>query len=396
MSKLIPDDGVVPGDVVLNFCDPGFLHDPDEQRTQTAKDHLVRLLAYALYANRIFVPGRYLLAPGPFYDAVSWAPELLEQGILVPDIRTGVTTFRDLVEIRRLDAEAAVRAEFLDGHSKLISVFDDQGQSTRFHTRLLEDLEPTGALRQLIPAEHQPKLALIAGRFRDQPGSREIFTNLAAEVLPDSRGLFERWAAIRYYTTPMEFDAVRVRDIPHTAARLLAQAHALTLLHFEDPDVGRDLPDPMSEAAQRMALAVPKFYNDRDARLLVQAVLATREEVPEARQKLAKIIESAQAEKLADALNQVLLDSLRRERIFADLSPRMKDQLKRGAKESALSTLVGIVLGALMGPFAAAVDFVRGALGPMREARTRKATAPWKMSYEHLASHLARGERDSN
>lgn len=388
MATLIPDNEAQAGDVVLNFCDPEFAHDSDLLDQQRAADHLIRLLAYALYARRVFVPGRYLLAAGPFFKAVRLAPELLQEGILVPDLRVGVPTFRDLVAVRGLDSEAAKRADFVDLNASHVSVFDDRGQSERFHQRLMTDLQPNGALSTLVAPDKYPCLTKISEAFRDHPGSREGFVKVATDLAPELRATWSTWAAIRYYTTPMEFDAVRVRDLPHSAARTLARANSLSLLHFEDPTAGHGLPEPMAQVAQRMALSLPNVDAAKDARLLVEAVLATRQEVPEAREKLTSLISGAQAEGIAGALNQALLESLLKERVLKDLSPRVRDQVLKGAKQAGPMTLVGLVLGALLGPAAAAIDFVRGVIAPVSEANAQKAAAPWRMSYEHLAHHL--------
>src|SRR5262249_30486818 len=162
-------------------------------------------------------------------------------------------------------------------------------------------------------------------------GSREAFARISADVLPEFRELFDKWAAIRYYTTPMEFDEIRVRDLPHSADRLLARAPSFSLLHFEDPHAIGALPDPVAASAQRMDISMPNPDDDNYGRLLVQAVLHTRSEVPEARQKLSAVIETAHAAELAGALNQGLRDSLRKERIFKDLSPKIRNQLTHSA-----------------------------------------------------------------
>ena len=386
MGQLISDSTVMAGDVVLNFCDPGFLFDADEASLQTARDHLVRLLAYVLYARRVFVPGRYLLNAGPFFDAVVLAPELLEQGVLIPDIRAGVPSFRDLVEVRKLDGAALARAEFLDERAKYVSVFEQTDLSALFKSRLADDLSEGGALDLLAPNRRR-ELEAILRALEQAPASPEGFLGVTEQHgAPDLRSTFQRWAAVRYYTTPMELDPIRVRDVPHSAARLMARADAMTPLYLEDPTIARELPDPMSEAAQRMSLAIPHFVQQSDARLLVEAALETRRQVPQAGDKFAGAIREAQAKELAGSLNQVLRDSLMAERIFPKLSAGMRAHLKDNAR----STFVGLVMGMLLGRLGTAFNFLRGVHEKNAAELARLDSAPWRMSYEHLAHNLQR------
>lgn len=389
MGILISDTEVMPGDVVLNFCDPAFLLDPDEARLQTREDHLVRLLAYVLYARRVFVPGRYFLEEGPFFEAAALAPQLLQEGLVVPDIRAGCASFEELLHVRGLAPETQPRAAFLDQHAKHLSVFQDRGLSERYRCRLIEDLGDGGALDSLAPGRRR-ELDSIAQAMNTIEASREGFRSLTTKLPTEVRREFDRWAAVRYYTTPMEDDPVRVRDIPHSAARLLKRASQLVSLHVEDPTLAHDLPDPMTEAAQRLRLAIPRFAQPDDLRVLVEAVLHTRADVPEAQEKLAGIIERSRADGIVGSLNEALRKNLMTERLFRSLSKRARDHVKEEAK----STGVDLAVESALGPIGAALNFARSVQARVEEEAERRRSAPWRMSYEHLAQHLQAGALD--
>lgn len=75
------------GDIVFNNCDPDqFQISYCDQDTIAI---LYRLIAYSLYAKRVVIPSRYLLSAGSAFDAVETLTPLLEEGVIVPDLREG-------------------------------------------------------------------------------------------------------------------------------------------------------------------------------------------------------------------------------------------------------------------------------------------------------------------
>lgn len=83
------------GDIVFNNCDPDqFQISYCDQDTIAI---LYRLIAYSLYAKRVVIPSRYLLSAGSAFDAVETLTPLLEEGVIVPDLREGYFSFTDYV-----------------------------------------------------------------------------------------------------------------------------------------------------------------------------------------------------------------------------------------------------------------------------------------------------------
>ena len=87
------------GDITVNFCDPTFQIGMQYGQTGLGTLGLAqRIAAYALFANRVIVPSRYLLQNGDTFDAISQMLPLLEDGIVVPDLRQDCDSFVSFVE----------------------------------------------------------------------------------------------------------------------------------------------------------------------------------------------------------------------------------------------------------------------------------------------------------
>ncbi len=393
MADKIQDAELRFGDVVLNYCDPRYLvaqHDPNDRRG-TPQDHLLRLLAYSLFARRVFVPANYALANRSFFDALSIAPELLSEGILVVHLHEHLSSFSELIQERGYDDERRFRAEFLDKKSKYIKPFSVTDESSLYHQRLLEDILPDGPLRALISGgrrgKNATKLDEAVKLFDGKEGSRSEFVDTVGALVCEHRALIERWAALRYYLTPMELDPVRIRDLPHSAAVLAKKAGVMTVPALEDPDSAGDLPEPMNTAVGVLNVHMPILISPSDARCLVTAVLSTRESVPEAREKFSSVVESARELEVKHELNAALRKALLSERLLPKRAG-LSDQFLGSAKNAAVGVLVELILGKVPGAIAMIGG---GTLKGTLDDRAQRGRAPWKVSYEVLANGIRNG-----
>ncbi len=129
------------GDVIMNSCDPDFLglHAQNETSMQ-----VFQMVAYAVFAERVIVPSRYLLAPQAVtFDAIKVLVGLLDAGVIVPDLRVGYGSFEEFVRRRRDASEEMLEgAGWLDANASAIYHFDVNGQSQLYRAHLVNDMEP--------------------------------------------------------------------------------------------------------------------------------------------------------------------------------------------------------------------------------------------------------------
>lgn len=147
------------GDIVFNNCDPDqFQISYCDQDTIAI---LYRVIAYSLYAKRVVIPSRYLLSAGSAFDAVKTLTPLLEEGVIVPDLREGHLSFTDYVSnIENPNPEQLNHAKFLDEHASTIYSFDSYGQSDIYKASLIRDISEGGLLFKRLSAEGVSPLRL--------------------------------------------------------------------------------------------------------------------------------------------------------------------------------------------------------------------------------------------
>lgn len=197
------------GDVVANHCDPEFSL-VASGGMDSLPSRVYRLVAYALFANRLIIPSRYLLQPCMTYDALVALRGLLEAGVVVPDLREGHYSFVEyLKEEGVVDKRRFGCAEFLDRYASSVYSFDIKGQSELFHRRVLEDLSEGGLLRSKLrlAGVRDSKIDALRDAFTECEGGRRSLVNLASKYVPHNEGAISKWAALRYYTTPRRADA---------------------------------------------------------------------------------------------------------------------------------------------------------------------------------------------
>jgi len=383
MGILIRNPELEYGDVVLNFGNTLY---EDAPVSNLSRAYVLRLMGYVLFANRVGLPTRHLLTSDALFRLITWAPELLKDGLLFPDLPEGVNTILENARAAQYPTEAnwQERAIFLDEHARYIHAFDASGMMARFRSQILRDLGSSGPLRALLQAEHEDgdlTADSLARRMSDfAPARHDAFLEAARGAVPDAtHDLIERWAAVRYYTVPMDFD-ICVRDIPHPAAELMIRSEALAPTYLEDPGIHGAAPEPMNTAIEIMSLDFPEVYGEGDAKALVQAVLRTREDVPEARRKFAAVVHVAFEDDLVSEINSTLRRHLVSERLLRTNSPSLSEGFKHAIKESAWSIALELATGPL-GPF---VGGYRAAALEANAHGRMAIDAPWKISCEYL------------
>lgn len=398
MTIKIRNDQLEYGDVSLHYCDPLYpldMHHDTLAHREGPGDQFIRLLAYALFAKRIFITPRYLLSGGPFLESLKWAPELLQEGIIVLNLHDHVDSFLQLAQEKGLDHSAQKIAKFLDENCTAIKPFSSGEESNLFHKRLLEDLEPGGALRKLIPGgirgQASSKVDIIRSRFEMADGTRENFIRAASILLPEHKRLFQRWAALRYYLTPMELEPVRIRDLPHSAALLAKKAGVMSVTTIEDPEEGGHIPEPMANAISMMKIDMPVVIRELDARCLTNAVLRTRDALPEAQDKFGNIIEQFKLFDMRGEINDALRSQLLRERLIQVVPEKFSNHFLKAVKSTSFGVIVGLMFGRLLSVFFNASKKIGQNIILDRK---RKKIAPWRITYETLAEHIEQGRVD--
>lgn len=309
------------GDVVVNHCDPGFAADRHGGLTTVGllSAQVYRLVAYALFANRLIVPSRYLLQPSMTYEALSTLSGLLEAGVIVPDLREGHYSFVEyLREDGVTDGRRIACARFLDEHASSVYSFDIKGESGLYHTRILEDLSEGGLLRSKLELEGGLASGIDALReaFAECEASRSKFEDLAKKYVPGCEHTIKRWAALRYYTCPAELMPRCIRDFPASVSSELRENHLSVPLIVSDPDEYGNLPQPM-ELSHNVLMRLPRNLGKSELALLSDAVLYVRDQVPTGSAKFATLAQQNFANNVEE-VNNAFSDALAREERFAN------------------------------------------------------------------------------
>lgn len=382
-QTIVGNDDLEYGDVVLNF---GGSADEGKSTEQLARDHVLRLMAYLLFANRIGMPTRHLIQSDALFTLANWMPELLVEGLLIPDTPAGIESITENTRNAeyRESEDAQSRAAFLDEKSRFIREFDATGMMSQFRLQMLKDLKRGGALSILLNAELDSGEAVtdaLSQRVSElEPMRHDAFLSaLKAQAPLEAHDLLGEWAAVRYYTIPMDFD-ICIRDLPHQAVKLMIRAEALQPTFIEDPDDHGSVPEPMRSAMEVLSLEFPEVYGEADARALVEAVLRTREDVPEARSKFAAVVHVAFEDELVAEINGRLRENLLRERLLRTNSPTLSAGFKHAVKESGWASLIDLAAG----PLAPVIGGLRAAALEQSEHARMKIEAPWKVSCEYL------------
>lgn len=338
MHEYIPASDLVFGDIVINHFDPAFRNRAGLHGDLGLSAEVYRLVAYALFANRLIVPSRYLLQPCVSYKSLIALEGLLEAGIIVPDLREGCLSFREHLEREGVtDSERLACADYLDRHAGCIYSFDVKGESSLYHERLLGDLAEGGVLRKKLVSAGAPDVNIDAfsKAFEECEGSRRTFERLANRFVPGNSRVISDWAALRYYTTPAELIPLCIRDFPYELSQELRADGLSVPLAIVDPDGRNALPQPMRLCHETL-LDLPENLPMEDLKKLSDIVIAVRQQVPNSSAKFASLTEKGFTEGLHE-INVLFAEELAREQRFSS-------RTKSFVFESMLGELPAIVV----------------------------------------------------
>lgn len=316
---------------------------------------LYRLIAYSLYAKRVVIPSRYLLSAGSAFDAVETLTPLLEEGVIVPDLREGYFSFTDYVSnIENPIPEQLKHAKFLDEHASTIYSFDSYGQSDIYKASLIRDISEGGLLFKRLSAEGVSplRLRLLKNELLSLEGSRSKFEKAARDNGIEHSELVSKWAALRYYTTPAEICPRCIRDFPFSVSNELRSSGLSVPLLLENPDRLGGVPQPMALSYEAM-VSLPQDISLDELAFLSDIVLKIRNKVPCGPAKFASIAEDGFKDQV-HVINQMLAEAIATERKMSHKLQRFSlDCLRGEAPFLILSWAFGVSLddseGALAG-----------------------------------------------
>lgn len=306
------------GDIVINSCDPAI----PVTSYRSVAEIIYSLTAYALFAKRIIIPSRYLLYGGPVYDAICVLHGLLEEGIIVPDIRENHSSFSEFAnDTLGAPSDVCARALFLDQHSSAVYSFEAGDQSGRYHAHLLHDIDPeqNGALAGIVSnqgASHDDLLR-IAEKFSTQMGSRSGFIETASEILPQFYDTFSNWAAFRYYVTPTETENRSIRDLPSGISNMMRQA-GISIPIVQSERFSSENILPPANLTYRILIDLPREIAVNNLSFLSDVVIQVRRQVPKGSAKFSSLAEKGFKEN-AEEINQVYREAVASERHFDQL-----------------------------------------------------------------------------
>lgn len=389
------------GSVVLNYCDPEY--PIPRQRDATPEELLLRLIAYIPFASRVNIAAEYVFDGPALFDALKVAPTLLHEGVVAPDILAEVQSFTEMTSapatLRQSNSRlphAPIAAEFLDTHATVVREYPAEDMGATFHQALLDDISPRGALRRVVGSAMRPgsrhKRAFDRSheRLSAEPSiSRQGFVELVGAELEGHRNTLRRWAGLRYYTVPLAYDPVRLRELPDSAASLARRGRVGLAT---EPGVLGPLPEPMDQVARRLRVLLPRLDEDwfQKAEALASAVLSARESIPEAQDVFRRIVASEEANELQAEV------SARLAREYARQLGEIPNNrfLTVGLEGAALGLGVTFDLIGLSPLGAAAVGVgAATAVGFTRNITLRRAerqARPWVMVTAQLERQLAR------
>lgn len=374
------------GDIMINSCDPEFVD------SKSTTSQVYRLASYGLFANRVIVPSRYLLQPGVTFDAVRTLTGLLEEGIVVPDLREGYSSFVEFLEDKSSGALEPNRlqcAQFLDDHARAVYSFDISGQSELYHKRLIEDISEQGLLRRKIDPDgvkdHLFERAIE--EFAQQGGSRRTFKRILASFFHGQENVIQEWAALRYYTTPAELEPRCFRDFPSKVSAEMRRNRLSAPMHLADPDRDDQMPEPM-RAAYRVLIDLPADLPPENLMELSSVVCKVRDGISNGAAKFAKLSERGFAANVAEA-NDLFQEAVRKER---KLSQALKySSSLSGALAPAVSWVLGISLDPSM-PLEDAVELGIGMVAKLTEGVVRKEACPFIETASKLETEFKRNK----
>ncbi|TCC39373.1 hypothetical protein [Kribbella sindirgiensis] len=382
-----PIDGLV----LLNYGDPAYRGTDDSGiGLSKAESIFLRLIGYLAFAEAVSIPARFMLEGQAMAQAMTWASPLLEEGLIVPERRSGPGSFVDLARFRQLPELGLRRAEYLDQHAKRARIFRFSELSSTYRDLLTADLAESGAFRRVVVGGRTGAIAAALSHARGDheihgDGNPETFVRIVEKHAPKLKHVAFRWAMARYYVTPLLYDGVNTREVPDSAARLLIKGGVLdkAIPPFEGAA-------PAEAAFERLKTAIPADSISSSARHYCEALLEVRRSLPEARQIFADIAEASHLKDAGQSLSHELDRELARQRGVRTGHARVF---------TLVSSLIGTAAGAAGGmPFDAdpilllLEGFGSGALSGIVSnevqqkvhARADRKKRPWMLAMDQL------------
>lgn len=392
MTRFIEAADLTCGDVVMNSCDPDFLSLRNPYETTML---VYKIVAYAAFANRVIVPGRYLLAPkSNAFKASVTLERLLEAGVLIPDLRVGYDSFKSFVQDRRAGNDQLYeRAKWLDEHCDTVFHFDVKGESDLYRAHLVTDLDiDSGLLARALIDRRVPEQEIrkIAEQFHEKGGNRQSFVREAAAILPAHTELFARWAAMRYYSTPAEIEEAAIRDMPPQVSELI-NSEDMRVSGRLLTDDGRDPRQTPVDGAYEVLMVLPRNARHLDLSPLADIVLKVREECPAGAAKFQSISENGFEENLDDT-NSLFMEELARERdrFPESLASRILSATISGAPFWALSWQLHPVIPE---PIEVGASFLWDELSYQLGNAFKRKLNPFVETAQHLRKHVKKHYR---
>lgn len=219
-----------------------------------------------------------MLSAGSAFDVVKTLTPLLEEGVIVPDLREGYISFTDYVSnIEIPNPEQLKHAKFLDEHASTIYSFDSYGQSDIYKASLIRDISEGGLLFKRLSAEGVSplRLRLLKNELLSLEGSRSKFENAARDNGIEHSELISKWTALRYYTTPAEICPRCIRDFPFSVSNELRSSGLSVPLLLENPERYGGVPQPMALSYEAM-VSLPQDISLDELAFLSNIVLKIR------------------------------------------------------------------------------------------------------------------------
>jgi hypothetical protein len=311
------------GQVILHHGDPAYTRrrpSDDPKGLPPAEALFLRIVAYLAFAERVCIPGRYILANPTTFDAVALAEPLLALGLLRPERRAEAASFEELAGELRLGEDAHRRGAWLDQKATHPRSFRSLELGDVYRAILRRDLAPLdaddlrqGGLRRALRADvrrgsgdgldraYQAYAAVI-------DRTPEAFFKTVAEFAPHARGIAQQWAMARYYLTPTIFDTLNTRELPQSAAALLVRGRVL------DAQLApADILAPVDAMYSRLSFAIQAHNVRSRAREYCEALLMVRERVPRARDVFADVANRAEIGPVSAELAELMRVELNRQ-----------------------------------------------------------------------------------
>jgi len=377
------------GTLILNYGDPAYKFPKRPNLPiNPSEDIFLRIISYLPFAETIVLPGRHLLDGQNAFEAGKLARTLLQQGILVPERRSGPGSFEDVARARKLGATELSRAEFLDLNAKNVREFHWDDLSSTYRATLLADLGPEGAFRRIVTGGIRGNLkkgldAALKIYTKSGAVTPEGFIAAVEQGCGPATSFARRWAMAHYYLTPTKFDDINIRQVPKEAADLLIKGRAIDRSLRPTESLA-----PAEHLVQELFVGVQIDQVSRYAEAYCEAALRVREDVPEARALFRSIVSKAKMREVGDEVSLAMTKELNRQ-----LRRRFIDQPAYSIGIDLASAAAGGAAGLLLGAYEA-VALSLGAVGATVGIKTAvkqrydEKHRPWRLAIDSFKSRL--------